>query len=186
MADENKTPDGEDAPESRRAKVHSLTDMVKDDLKHWEYAFNRMNQWREFARGLQWPGMTKDDLSDPDREYTANITMRHLKQRTAAIYAKNPSYKWRKSKRMTRTAWDGTASQLQMAQMAVQNNMDPTGQQAAILQDAMQYHTQSTMLDKIGETMSNLYTYFETGAYVLDVRGGLFQADVPARDGLPA
>jgi len=152
--------DTNEANDARRAKVKQLTDMVRDDLKHWEYAFKRMRKWREFARGLQWPGMSKEDLADADREYVANITMRHLKQRTASIYAKNPSYVWRKSQRMTRTVWDGTAQQLQMAQMMVQGGMDMTGMYQMILQDAMQSRAQNEALDKVGETMSNLYSYF--------------------------
>lgn len=146
--------------EGRRAKVKALQDMVRDDRKHWEYAFKRMQQWRAFARGLQWPGDAKEDLSDPDRRYVANVTMRHLKQRTAQIYAKNPTYIWRRSKRMTRQAWDGTSKQLLMAQEMVLTGRDLTGRAQMILQDAAQSKSEGEVHSKIGDTLTALYEYF--------------------------
>lgn len=146
--------------EARKQKVSDLTDMVKADLKHWEYAYKRMKEWRAFARGLQWPGVTKRDLSDADREYVANVTMRHLKQRTSAIYAKNPTYLWRKSKRMTTSLWDGSAAQLQMAQAMVTQGVDVTGYWQSIIQDAMQSRADSELTQKMGETLKCLYSYF--------------------------
>lgn len=146
--------------EQRRAKVSQLCDTVRDDIKHWSYAFTRMKEWRKFARGLQWPGMSKADLSDPDRDYVANITLRHLKSRTAAIYAKNPSYQWRKTKRLTYRYWDGTAAQIQLAQELIQSGMDPTGMQQAIINDAVQSQAEAQSLTKAGETLTALYQHF--------------------------
>lgn len=150
----------DDTPESRRQKVAALCKGVKADIEHWEYAFKRMREWRDFARGIQWPGDSKATLSDAERRYVANVTMRHLKQRTASIYAKNPTYNWRRSKRMNHQVWDGTAQQLQMAQALIQGGMDPTGEQMRIVMDAMQAKTEGEMAKKIGETLTALYSYF--------------------------
>ncbi len=146
--------------EARKQLVRDLCNMVKEDRDHWEYAFNRMKSWRKFARGLQWPGMDKKDLGDSDRPYVANVTMRHLKQRTASIYAKNPNYKWRRKKRITSTHWDGTAKQLMVAQEALQTGLDVTGRYALILQDAIRTRQEAEMIGKVGETLTCLYTYF--------------------------
>ena len=146
--------------EARKARVKFLTDEVKADLKHWNYAFTRMKQWRDFARGLQWPGTVKADLSDADRKYVANVTMRHLKQRTAAIYAKNPTYDFTKTKRLNSRFWDGTAKQLMMAQQSLDAGDDLTGSAAAIVEDAMRARAQSTLNARIGDTTALLYQYF--------------------------
>lgn len=148
------------ADEARRAHVRKLCNAVQDDIKHWKYAFERMKAWRDFARGLQWPGTNKADLSDPDRDYTANITMRHLKQRVASIYAKNPTYQWRRTKRMTSTLWDGTMEQIQFANQMLQAGLDLTGQYQAILMDASRSVADNNLTRKQGETLSALYEYF--------------------------
>lgn len=150
----------ENLPEPRRQKVKALCDMVKEDKDKWEYAFKRMKHWRRFARGLQWPGMSNEDLSDPDRPYVANITMRHLKQRTSSIYAKNPTYDWRRSQRLYFQLWDGTATQLLMAQQIIASGMDQTGQYTGIVQEAMTYQASAQALEKVGQTLSGLYEYF--------------------------
>lgn len=146
--------------EARKAKVTDLCNMVKEDLDKWDYAFKRMKSWRRFARGLQWPGMTEKDLADPDRKYVANITMRHLKQRTSSIYAKNPTYQWRRSKRLHFRVWDGTAMQLQMAMQMAGTEMDMTGFYTQIMQEAAEYQASSTAIQRVGDTLTGLYEYF--------------------------
>jgi hypothetical protein len=150
--------DKEGVPEAREAEVGRLCEAVKQDAKHWEYAFKRMKAWREFARGRQWPGATKEEMSDPDRRYVVNITQRHIHQRTAHIYAKNPRFRFRKAQRLLSQYWDGTARQLEMAQMILQ--ADPANVAAAmVLQDATQARAHSDMLDKVGKTATILYEY---------------------------
>lgn len=149
-----------ETPEARATHVKALTDMVSADLRHWKYAFERMRKWRRFARGLQWPNMKKEDLADEDRPYVANITMRHLKQRTASIYAKNPSYTFRRSRRRHFKTWNGTAEQLAMAQQVVTQGMDTTGFFTKVVQEASEYQVASAMIDGVGETLTCAYEYF--------------------------
>lgn len=152
------TVDPEAVDEARRERVSQLCEMVESDSKHWEYAFKRMRRWRQFARGIQWPQSDKEQADDPERLYTANITLRHLKQRTASIYAKNPKFKWRRKKRMNFTYWDGSAQQLQMAMATV--NQDQTGLAMAIVQDAISGRQDSLAVERTGETMTALYEHF--------------------------
>lgn len=146
------------------ALVKQVKDTILADLDHWEPDFIRMKANRRFARGFQWRGMVRKDLTDPDRPYTANITMRHLKQSTAATYARNPRFTWRRSQRLYHKLWDGTAATLQQAMMASQQDpqgTSPMGMMAmAILREAAEYAEQQRIFDKTGETLAILYEYF--------------------------
>ena len=146
--------------EKRAALVKELIKMVQEDLSHWKYAFDRMKRERAFVRGLQWDGTDKKDLNDPDRKYVANITLSHIRGKTAATYARNPKYIYRKSKRMHNQLWDGTAAQLQTAQMAIEAGLDRSGSQVAIIQEAIESQQSRQMFDKMGETLTILYEYF--------------------------
>lgn len=157
-------PDPNEAPEARKERVQALATMVKEDIDHWKYAFDRMRKWRRFARGLQWPGSRKEDLADPERNYVANVTMRHLKQRTAAIYAKNPTFRWRSSERLHSKVWDGTAQQLmralEQAQMSMEAGMPADDRSTQIISDAVAFKAESEITEKLGRTNTVLYTYF--------------------------
>jgi hypothetical protein len=148
----------EGVAQSREAEVDRLCRAVKSDLKFWEYAFKRMKDWRSFARGRQWPDMTKEELSDADRPYVVNITQRHIQQRTAHIYAKNPRFRFKKAKRLNYRLWDGTANGLMAAQMQMQQ--DPSNMVAMqIIQEAMANQQTSQMLDGAGKTLTYLYEH---------------------------
>ena len=162
--------------EARAARVKELIDMVLDDCDHWKWDFDRMRTSRRYARGLQWKGMTRKDLVKDDRPYVANITMRHLKSRTAAIYARNPRFTWRQSKRLHHVLWDGTPKMLQDAmamQMGTPDSTDPaTGAvipgtppvenplAAAIIQEATEFAQSQQAIKKTGETLAIVYEYF--------------------------
>lgn len=145
---------------ARKARVEQLCEMVRSDIKHWDYAYTRMREWRRFARGIQWPGSSKKDLSDPDRDYVANVTMRHLKQRTASIYAKNPTYEWRRSKKVFHQFWDGTMDHLERSIAIAQSGMDQTNQAAMVVQEAARYEAERALFTRLGETITTLYSYF--------------------------
>jgi len=147
--------------EARAAEVQRIIGSVRDDLKHWEYAFARMRHWRKFARGYQWPNNDREDMSNPDRQYVVNITHRHIQQRTAALYAKNPRFRWRKAKKLLTRLWDGTRQQLEVALATMSGQetmMDPAAAQM-ILADAQRAREISTRDEKYGETLSILYEH---------------------------
>jgi len=149
-----------DTPQARQERVRKLLGMVKADIKHWNYAFERMKYWRRFARGYQWPHTSREELAEEDRRYVANVTMRHLKQRTASIYAKNPVFMYRRSPQMTRRIWDGTPEALASAIERAGSDQDADGSALAIVQDAMRSRAEGEVSEKVGETLTNLYTYF--------------------------
>lgn len=147
--------------EARAAEVKRTIEAVREDQEHWKYAFERMRFWRKFARGYQWPGSTRDDMSDPERQYVVNITHRHIQQRTAALYAKNPRFRWRKSRKLLSQVWDGTRQQIEVALATMGGQptmMDPATAQI-ILADAERARAISSRNEKYGETLSILYEY---------------------------
>ena len=48
-----------------------------------------------------------DDKSWSDDQYVANILQRHVQQRTAQLYAKNPKALAKRRTRMDYAVWDG-------------------------------------------------------------------------------
>ena len=127
---EGPTPEGEkvidrDAPEpteQRKALVDSLTKMVKEAKSHWDRTFKNMEKDQRFCAGDQWPSETKaaafnDDFDD---RYTANITLRHVQQKVAALYAKNPKAVCRRRQKLLSTTWDGSMQSLSKAQQTMQ------------------------------------------------------------------
>jgi hypothetical protein len=112
-----------DPPERRKALVDAMTDMVKQAKNHWDKVFKRMEADQRFAAGVQWKEDPKvsvyNDIADDDL-YIANITLRHIQQRVAAVYAKNPQAVCRRRARILSTVWDGTMESLQQAQGVMQ------------------------------------------------------------------
>ena len=174
MDDENKmvsreTP--EDVPEARKALVTTLVDSVKQGKAHFEKEFTRIRKDQEFARGKQWYTSTGQQLGSDN--YVANIVQRHIQQRTAVLYAKDPRAVARRKDRIMNTVWDGSMQQVNeaqqgvaMAQQALQEGvpMPPEAiqqveQLGAILQDYQVVEENNKMLDKVGHTLELLYQY---------------------------
>jgi hypothetical protein len=148
--------------ESRRKLVAQWTTEIKADKEHWKKAFEQIRDDQDFARGRQW------SKSWEDERYVANITLRHVQQRVAALYARNPRAVAKRRTRMMNTVWDGTLSgvmmamqQLQQASMVPGMPVDPTVVQGplAILQEAKQAVEYKAMTDKFSRTLELLYDY---------------------------
>jgi len=127
---EGPVPEGEkvldrDPPEpteQRKALVDSLTKMVKEAKTHWDKTFKQMEKDQRFCAGDQWPSETKAAVfnDDFDDRYVANITLRHVQQKVAALYAKNPKAVCRRRQKLLSTTWDGSMQTLQKAQETMQ------------------------------------------------------------------
>jgi hypothetical protein len=70
---------------ARRALVREWQDRVIRAKKHWEAPHKRMREDMDFLMGKQWHWHSEND----DR-YVANLVQRHVQQRVASLYAKNP------------------------------------------------------------------------------------------------
>lgn len=174
--------------QSRKKLVTSIASMVKRAKTHWERQFHQMERDQRFCSGEQWGEERKSSyFNDIEDKYMANITLRHVQQRVAALYAKNPKAVARRRKRLLNTVWDGQMASLQAAQGLVQSAMqaqqqmmagpqidpmsgmpmppppmpDPNAVQQAqeVIQDAGNVKQQIDQLTKIAETLELLYQY---------------------------
>ncbi|MGO3933446.1 hypothetical protein [Rhodopseudomonas pseudopalustris] len=130
---EEKTP-----AESERALVNKIIRKIKSDkLKHAP-AFKRM-------RHAMFVAMWGRDENWSEDNYKANIAGRHVKQKTATLYAKNPKATARRAERLEFALWDETPDTLAQAvqvmqQSAIAEQMHAQAQQqlvAAAVQDPL-------------------------------------------------
>lgn len=164
---------------SRAAAVKQWQDKVVRAREYWERTvFGRMRLDMKMARGDQWGdaadpnkvGPTIPDIlnDDPGARYVANVILRHIHNRTASIYGKNPKFVARRNKRLMNTAWDGTFQSLQQAVQtmttAAQMPADPMAQAAAVqakavIADAQKVMAANKQLDRIAETLEVLFEH---------------------------
>lgn len=159
---------------TERDLVDKLTKRIRADRTFHEKAFKRMREDMDLAR----VGAPKEPTDD---EYVANIIGRHINQKTAALYAKNPKAVARRRERLDFTLWDESTQSLMVAmqtvQMATQPQvdpmtgiavgpnplavMDPAVQQAiALVQDYEQGMAARQMATKIGKTLEIMFAYY--------------------------
>ena len=167
MTDEKRTPD-----EGERKLVEKLTRRIRDDRTFHGDAFKKMREDMQIARhgALKEPG---------DGEYVANITGRHINQKVAALYAKNPRAIARRRERLDFQLWDENEQSLMMALQTVQMAtapvptavgpmapnpmavMDPAVQQAmALVKDYQSGMQARELAQKIGKTLEIMFAYY--------------------------
>lgn len=128
------------------------------------------------AKGVHQPAfdrMKKDmDLAfhgfDPtlwdDSKYVVNLAQRHVQQRTAALYAKNPRSVAKPRQRLHATIWDGKQESIVMAmqakEVATQNGMPVPQITEMVLAEYSQIQKQKIQTDKICKTLEILFHYF--------------------------
>lgn len=108
--------------EKRKKLVTEWTDKVKSARKRWEPDFRRMIRDQRFCAGQQWEEESKAAAFNDAFEdrYVANITLRHVKQRVAALYAKNPRAVAKPRPKLYATVWDGSAKTFEQAKQILQ------------------------------------------------------------------
>jgi hypothetical protein len=145
MENEQQQPD-----DSTTALVTRWTEDVKNAKEFFGKRFKQMRSDASFAAGKQWPEGVDDN-------YIANITLRHLKQAVASLYAKNPKASFRRRDTLEYTLWDGDpqslATHMQAAQMG-----DPNA--IATLMELDQVKQKRVMMDRLGKTMVILFNYY--------------------------
>jgi len=161
-----------------------ITDRIHEDEKYFKTAFERMKRDMAVARR----GAPDDWPAD---SYTANITGRHINQKTSALYAKNPKAIARRSEKLDFVLWDENTESLMMAlqtvDMAMQAQavgMDPMGmvqmdpavmQAQALVQDYQQGMQRRQMIDRIGKTLEILFGYYTREQNPVDFKTSMKQ-----------
>ena len=135
--------------EARKQLVTSWVDKVQQGKAHWKNDFKRMREDTDFCYGKQWPGENED-------RYTANITLRHVQQRVATLYAKNPKAVARRRKRLDFAMWDESPQTLLMAQQTLMQGI-PDQQAMAVLNDYQQGTQRKKLAEAVGRTLEIVY-----------------------------
>jgi hypothetical protein len=163
--------------------VSRLASRIRADKSHHRKAFKAMTDDMQLARR----GAPKDW---PEDSYVANITGRHINQKTAALYAKNPKATARRRPRLDFAIWDEQEASLQMAFQTIQMYTEasagnpmlalqpppPEVQQAmAVMQDFQQGMEQRQKLDKIGKTLEILFDYYMKAQRPVDFKVSMKQ-----------
>lgn len=143
--------------ETRSQLVAKWQSRIVQAKKHWEKDFSRMREDQQFLRGAQWDGKEDSD------KYTANICQRHVNQRVAALYAKNPKVVVRRRKTLDFREWDESGSALEALQMVV-SQAQLTGamlppETLSLVADIGQGVERKRMLQKVSDTLQIIYDY---------------------------
>jgi hypothetical protein len=105
--------DDTDTPEQDKALAAQILRTIKEDKKHHDKAFKRMRRDMQVAMWGAEENWSEDN-------YRANIVGRHVKMKTAALYAKNPKAVARRRDTLDFAVWDENPSSLQLAFQTVQ------------------------------------------------------------------
>lgn len=143
--------------EARKNLVKRWTSIVKGGKERHNKVFKRMRNDLKFLAGKQW-----SDNIDEDR-YQANIVQRHIAQRVAALYAKNPTMVCKRRQTLDFSLWNGSLqaaqSLQQKMQLDMQQGMPPDPQIMQTIQDVSNGFQRRMLMDKIASTMEIVAKY---------------------------
>jgi hypothetical protein len=186
-------PHDDQVSESEKALVKSIQKCIKVDKEFHAKAFKTMREDMFVARTGRVP-------SWPANAYVANLCGRHVKQKTAALYAKNPKAVAKRRETMDFVVWDENPQSLMMAMQTIQMAQqmlaqarptpdpvtgepvlaEPTpemnqafGQAQAIVADFQQGMQRRQQIDKIGKTLEILYAQAMREQKPVDFKTGM-------------
>tara|TARA_Y100000310_G_scaffold340635_1_gene437141 strand:- start:791 stop:2899 length:2109 start_codon:yes stop_codon:yes gene_type:complete len=147
-----------DPPERRKALVSEVQARVRGAKAFHEKSFLKMKRDMESA----YKGFSDKDWDET--KYVANILQRHIAQRTAALYAKNPKPMATRRHRLDYSIWDGDEKTLSNAMAVIEEASSvgamPPMEALQLVQDVEVVKQQRKMIDRVGKTMEFLFDYF--------------------------
>lgn len=172
--------DARKAEEARATEREALVTRMSTEVREQRDAlangaFKRMRDDMAFVANRKAEQWSSGDLpGDPDK-YVANITHRHVQQKTDNLYAKNPQFVVKRKPRLDFAIWDGKPESLQSVMtmfqgaqmaaqaagamgMAMQPQLPPEAM--ALIADVKQGMERRAMLDRMGRTGEALFKYF--------------------------
>jgi hypothetical protein len=184
----------EGAAPSTIALVQRVLKDIKEDKAFHEKAFKQMRRDMFIARNGRIPEYPKE-------HYKANLAGRHVKQKTASLYAKNPKAVARRRETLDFVVWDENPQSLQLAMQTLQTaqqmmaqapqSIDPvTGQPGLAVQpppemlqafqkaqevvaDFQQGMERRTQINKIGKTLEILFAQAMREQKPVDFKTGM-------------
>ena len=152
-----------DALPTEEQTIKMWKNRIRAARDYFDLDYKRMQSNMEFAAGIQWTG--QKTMDDQSKRYIANFITKHVNDKVASLYAKDPKCQAKLRKRLIYQLWDGTvetewaaAQALQMSMMTGQAD-GSTMQAAALLQDIQQGKMLEQQLEKVGKTLEILYGY---------------------------
>jgi len=186
--------DTEGVAPSRAALVQRILKTIKEDCEFHAKAFKQMRRDMFIARNGRIPEY-------PSEHYKANLAGRHVKQKTASLYAKNPKAVARRRETMDFVVWDENPQSLQLAMQTIQQasmllaqapqQIDPvTGQPGLavepppeamiafqkaqeVVADFQQGMERRTLINKVGKTLEILFAQAMREQKPLDFKTGM-------------
>ena len=162
-----------DLDEAAKQHIESWQQICLRTREYWSGRFETMREHQELAR------LGADKWWKKQGKYVANLMQRHVKQRAASLYAKNPRAKATLRPRLEYKVWDGNQqtllqaiNTLQVVQEQIALQPDPATAQMmaqqnpqiqnamAIIQDVQEAQVRKTMLMRLGKTLEMLFHYF--------------------------
>lgn len=143
--------------EARKALVKRWKNRVENDKRHWKSVFKRMRDDMDFAFGIQWEFQNTIELED---RYVANIVQRHINQRTAALYAKNPKVIAERVPRLDFQVWDESMAAVENMMAMASTGAPPTPEMGMLAADISAGMEQRKQLFKIARTIEVLWAHF--------------------------
>lgn len=117
-------------PEDRRKLVTRILKTIRSDKRYHKKAFEQMKRDMFVA-------MHGREETWNEKNYKANIVGRHVKQKTAALYAKNPKAAAKRVDRLEFELWDENPQSLMAAYNTVQQLAAMQAQMAAMPADPL-------------------------------------------------
>lgn len=151
--DEDKEP-----TQRRQDLVSKILARVNGAKGHHKDAFDRMERDMDLAlKGF-------DEREWDKTKYTANVINRHIQQRTAALYAKNPKARARRRQRLDYQIWDGDPIKLKQAYETRANLLQAPElvppQYNLLVEEYEFVQDKRAKLEKVAKTLEGLFTYF--------------------------
>lgn len=155
--------DAPEATESRKALVKRWTGEIGRAKTFHKDTFDSMRAGQDFLSGVQWY-----DKADSKEKYQANLIQRHIGQRVASLYAKNPTFTCKRRTTLDFKIWDEGSNAFQQLQSTIQMSVQSgqinpaTGQPILpplleqLLADIKQGLEKRAMLDRVARTMEIL------------------------------
>lgn len=158
--------------ENDKELVKKLVARIRADKHHHRDAFKQMRE------DMEWAKYGADKNWRAGQNYVANIVGRHVRAKTANLYAKNPRFVAKRKDTLDFAVWDETQESLQLAFSTIQAamlvaqqgsaiNMDgsvappqlPPGfeQARAVIEDFQQGMQRRIQTKKIGRTLETLF-----------------------------
>lgn len=187
VSTEAQTADQAEQTASEKNLVKEILKRIRQDKQHHKKAFDQMRRDMFVARHGHAPDY-------PVTHYKANIVGRHIKQKTASLYAKNPRAVARRRETIDYQIWDEKPQSLQMAMQTVMmgqqllaanpgatpETIPPEMLQAfqaarELVADFQQGTQRRQLIGKIGKTLEILFAQVLREQKPLDAKTGMKQ-----------